>query len=166
MISARKVICTCLKPFYVHRSLPAIWNSADFLTMYSSNKLRKFKLYLIALSIIYDWSRTSTAPSCLSWGWWKWKGVAPITTEQVGIYPKVLLAFATYCTTSLTPIYIGTFATVCDPCTNIFGLCILSVKALDWILHVKPFNTECWSTVVSKANLPQIKSAQIWKIAL
>ena len=41
------------------------------------------------------------------------KVCALITTQQVGIYPKVLLAFATYCTTSLTPIYIGTLCYMC-----------------------------------------------------
>jgi len=82
-----------LKPFSVaiHCSLPAIRNGADFLTMYSSDKLSRFPSYkyeastlalskiwklfapfvqekascLIALGKIHDWSRTSTAPFCL-----------------------------------------------------------------------------------------------------
>ena len=61
-------------------------------------------LCLTALSKIQNHSRTRTAPSRLCDVSGKvWPTL--VTTQQVGIYPKILLSFATYCMSSPAPIY-------------------------------------------------------------
>ena len=85
----------------LHRSLPPIWNGTDFLICYvqlwqtklfsksfEANTLALCEIWkplapsvqekascLTAFLMIHERSRTSTAPSCLSCGWCKWKGV-------------------------------------------------------------------------------------------
>ena len=143
-----------LKPFpvAVHRSLLAVWNGTDFLTMYSANKLGRFP------SCIYEASTLALSKI--------WKSFAPymqekasrlvkytidhelalplpafpggdvsgkvwptlITTQQVGIYLKVLLGFTTYHANSPTPIYWRITQCVYSLSASILTLHVPSVK--------------------------------------
>ena len=60
-----------------------------------------------------------------------------ITTQQVGIYLKILLDSAAYCMSSLTPSPIYWLISLCvySPCANILALRMLSVKIVT-IYHI------------------------------
>ena len=101
--------------------------------------VRKKVSRLTALSKIHEWSQTGTTPSCplpmgdVSGRVWP----TLITSQQVGIYIKILFGFAACCVSSPTPIYCHIALCVYSPCANVLALHILSVKVSEDSLYLQ-----------------------------